>query len=346
MIAPRAQRHRSALGSAREDPALGSAASSNQGFRGASSLRKGLVCSLILVKLAYILWFYAIGVGLNLGDTASYIDASSAVVYFERGGGVGFAYVATLLYSNPVSRLLIEMLTIVVICNLLLKLKTDSQAVVVTCLLLLPTSLAFMTVASKELLVFLLLCLAYRMRLWLGLPAFVVTVALKPSFAVMAVLPLIRRLGFVPLYFFVTVLVAAVLIPINFWSELYHSTFRANFAHFETGNLTYGGPGGFPFAPIMRVVGLDLGEMEQYGIAIGLMVLAVNVLVFCVLTSRYGLFKGTVMYCFFAVAVMPYSFYNLGSTARYQAPLACALVLNELLVNVRRERSLESGKCL
>ncbi|MBB0996446.1 hypothetical protein G6024_04905 [Dietzia maris] len=289
--------------------------------------------------MIYIAWFYAFGVGLNLGDTASYIEESSAATYFERGDGVGFAYVATLIYSNPVSRILVEALTILVISSLLVELKTDRQAVVASVLLLLPTSLAFMTVASKELLVFLLLCSVYRMRLWFGLPAYGLTVALKPSFAVIALLPVARRLSFVALYILFTIAVAAVLLPIGRWTELYDSFFRENLAHFSAGNLTYGDGGAFPFAPLLRVIGLDLGGMELYGVVIGLMVLAANMILFLVLTSRYGAFSGGVMFLVFAVAVAPYSVHNLGSAARYQAPLVCALVLNELLVNARQKKA-------
>lgn len=311
--------------------------SRGEGFRSATSLRKALVCTLVLVKVSYIIWFYAFGVGLNLGDTAAYINESSAEVFLERGDGIGFAYVATLIYSNAFSRFFVEVLTILVICKLVLKLENDRQAVLATSFLLFPTTLAFMTVASKELLVFLLLCLVYRARRWVGLPAFVVAAVLKPSFVVLALMPLIRRLNFVPLYFLFAFLLAAILLPFDRWSALYRSTFIENSSHFQAGNTTYSESGLFPVTPVLRVVGLDLGGFEPYGVAIGLMVFAVNVLVLYVLIRRYGPFRGSVMYLVFALAVMPYSIHNLGSTARYQAPLACALILNELVANSRHK---------
>lgn len=300
-------------------------------FREATHLRKALICAIAVAKILYIIWFYSFGINLNLGDTVYYIDASNAEVFRSRRS-FGFAYIATLIYSNPVLRLLVEALTIIVICRLVLKLRSDRQAVAVTCLLLLPTSLAFMTVASKELLVFLLICIVYRMSAWLGVPAFIATVFLKPSFAAIAVLPLVRRMGAISLYVSCALLVAAVLIPIVQWTKLYEWAFYSYLGHFRGGNLTYGDAGVFPFAPIVRVLGLDLGDMEAKGIVIGLLMFAVNLLVFYILVMKYGLFRGVVMFAVFVVAVMPYSVHNLGSAARYQAPLVCALVLNELLV--------------
>ena len=304
-------------------------------FVDSTSYRKAMIIAIVGVKALYIVWYYAYGIGLNLGDTASYIDESSAEVYLERTGGIGFAYVATVLYSNPVSRLLVEALTISVMCALVLRLRSDRQAAAVTCLLLLPTNVAFMTVASKELLVFLLLCLVYRASTMIRLPAFVLTVALKPSFLVIMLLPIIRRLGFVSLYLLSVVAVAVLLVPVDRWAAIYRDFYTTNSVHFRAGNLTYSEPGPFPLGPVQRALGLDLGQLEPYGVAIGLMVFAVNALVLTVLASRYGAFTGTLMFAVFMVAVVPYSVHNLGSTARYQAPLACALVLNELIVGPR-----------
>lgn len=310
---------------------------------GPSARRKRLVAMLVVAKIVYIGWFYTFGVGLNLGDTASYIDASSAGEYLDRGG-IGFAYIATLIYSNPVSRTIVEFVTVYVLCRLVLGMDTDRQAAFAVAFLLFPTMLAFMTVASKELLVFLLVCLAYNARGWIGLPAFVVTVVLKPSFAAIAALPVLRRLPFYPLYFGGLSLGVLATLTFGIWEGFYRSGFNSYSAHFSQGSLTYEEPGLFPFTPLLRAFGIDFPSVEPYGVTIGLLILATNSTICYVLCKKYGIFTGIGMFVIYLVAVAPYSVHNLGSAARYQAPLACALLLNEL-VGTRRPSNKQVNKC-
>lgn len=290
-----------------------------------------LAATFIIVKIIYMIWFYRTGINLNIGDTATYLESTSAEVFYDRGGGIGFAYVASLLFSNTVSRFLIEILTLGTMAWFILNARTDGQAALFTCLLLLPTSLAFLTVASKELLIFLLLALSYRAARFIQLPAFILVVILKSSFVTIILYPLLHKIKATTAHLIGSVLVIVMLSTFYFWQELYQKGFETFSIHFTVGDLTYRTAGFFPISVILRTLGIEKVGVGFTPLILGISLLSSHLILVYALNKSHGLIIGIASYALLLVAVIPYSVYNLGSAARYQAPLVCAVVLNELL---------------
>lgn len=304
----------------------------------ASNMRKALILLLVLVKIAYIAWYYVSGIGLNLGDTAQYVDAASAAEFLSRsGGGIGFAYIATLIFSNSVIRIVVELSTVLVLVALMRKLPSDGTAAIAVLVLLLPTNLAFMTVASKEVLVFLVLLVAMSAQAKFALPAYALLALLKPTFVLAGIIPYARRAAGLTLYFAFTVVAMGFVLAYVRIEKFYTTSFYSYWRHFRDGGLSYGDEGIFPIAPVLRTIGLSDLSGSLAGVAISASLVTCHAILMAVLVKIHGGPRGLLTYLVVLSAIVPYSIFNLGSAARYQAPLICAVLMIELIRSPRPE---------
>lgn len=296
-----------------------------------SGSRVALILVLVGAKLAYIAWFYTSGIGLNLGDTAAYIDRSNTSVFFERGGEFGFAYLVTLLFSNPAIRILVELATLMLSVWLIARIDKDRQAFLATLVLVLPTNLAFMTVASKELVVFVLLVAAMLGSTRYSLVSYFVLLFLKPTFVLVAIMAVLRRAGWLVLHFSTLFITSTFLLLWVLIERFYEDSFYEYWPHFRDGDLTYSEPGVFPIAPLLRTVGIQWEDFTAGSLVLSASIMVSSFAMLLVLRRIHGAFRGSLQYALLVLAVLPYSIFNLGSAARYQAPLLCAVILCELV---------------
>jgi hypothetical protein len=300
----------------------------------------------VLVKMFYILLFYTTLIGVvNIGDTADYAESA----HLASDDFSSFTVMLSLLSSLVSGQVWIFDLMFLAYSTLLLYWLLKDKNIprlskqLIFIAFLMPCQLLFLTVFSKESFVFLALTTAFwltgRGRLstvFVLLSSTVLLLLAKPTFILAYyyfVLFSRRRTPSLAVSIFLIALAILIvgvseLVLLRLYSEIAH--------HFADGRLTYSKPSvdvpGFPWWAVARITMTDFfsfkGESKAlfFQFSFHLMLLAAFL---GVRTRRndaaFITAAPTVLVVLASIA--PYALFNIGSYARYSAPMLLMLII-------------------